>query len=203
MHGRGPIRLISAIRSTAPANAIRRAFRLLAAAALLALAACVGGNDSDQAPCPSAKVMGEPSELTRFRDGPGRDPTDILFEAAFSRVAGECSYDADGGDIELELTVIFDLLRGQASSDGAASLSYFVAVAERGKDIGPQPVIHARQAFGIKTAFAETRKSMRYTDVLEITIPRPDARSVRSYVLYLGFELTPAELAYNKRKLGF
>ena len=181
-----------------------RGLRLVAAGALLVLASgCSGNDDKDLAPCPVAKVMGEPSELTRFAEGPGRDPTDVLFEASFRRVVGECGYDIDGGEIDVELTVVFDVLRGQANRQGEASFSYFVAVAERGEDIGPQPFVHGRKAFPITAPFAQTQKSIRYSDVLEITIPRPDARDVRSYVLYLGFELTPEELTYNKRKLGF
>lgn len=181
-----------------------RGFRLVAAGALLVLvAACSGDDGEDLAPCPVAKVMGEPSELTRFAEGPGRDPTDIMFEASFRRVVGECSYDSDGGTIDVELTVLFDVLRGPANRLGDASFRYFVAVAERGEDIGTQPFVHGRKAFSITVPFAPTQKGVRYTDVLEITIPRPDARDVRSYVLYLGFELTPEELAYNKRKLGF
>ena len=185
-------------------NVWLRCFRLLAAVALVALAAgCSKDKRADRLLCPSARVMGEPSELTRFRDGPGRGPADIVFEAAFAQVTGKCSYDADGGEITLQLTVLFDILRGQASPDGKASFSYFVAVATRPREPGQLPVVQARQAFGIGTRFTRSRKSMRYTDELEIKIPRPDARSPRNYVLYLGFELTPAELAYNKRKLGF
>ena len=179
-------------------------FRLVAACVVLLLGAgCSGDDNEDLAPCPVAKVMGEPSELTRFADGPGRDPTDILFEASFRKVVGECGYDSDGGEIDVELTVAFDILRGQANRQGEASFSYFVAVAERGEDIGPQPIVHGRKAFSITAPFAQTQKRIGYSDVLEITIPRPDARDVRSYVLYLGFELTPEELSYNKRKLGF
>ena len=178
--------------------------RLVAAGLLAALVAgCSGDDAADLAPCPLARVLGEPSELTRFQEGPGRDPTDILFEATFVHVAGECSYDAEGGEIDVELNVVVDVLRGRANRDGAISLRYFVAVAERGEDIGPEPAVHGRKAFDIQASFPETRRNIRYTDVLEITIPRPDARNVGGYVLYLGFELTPGELAYNKRKLGF
>lgn len=183
---------------------ISHAFRLLTGSALLVLtAACSGDDGEDLVPCPEAKVMGEPSELTRFADGPGRDPTDILFEASFRRVVGDCNYDSDGGPIAVELTVRFDVLRGQANRKGEASFRYFVAVAERGEDTGPQPLIHGREAFSITESFAPTQKGIGYTDVLEITIPRPDARDVRRYVLYLGFELTPEELKYNQRKHGF
>lgn len=178
--------------------------RLVAAAVLTALVAGCGGDDpEDFVPCPSTRVMGEPSELTRFQAGPGRDVTDILFEASFVRVGGECSYDLEGGEIQIELNVVIDVLRGRANSGGTASFRYFVAVAERGEDAEAPPAVQGRKALAVEVAFPEARRNVRFTDELEVTIPRPDARSVRSYVLYLGFELTPEELSYNKRKLGF
>ncbi len=182
------------------------AIRLLAAGLALAfLAGCSGDDDKDAVPCPSARVMGEPSELTRFRDGPGRDPTDILFEASFVQVAGSCNYGAKGGEIDVELNVLIDILRGQANEKGEVDLRYFVAVTEygsTGEGGAPQPTVHGRKAFPVQATFPQARRNIRFKDVLEITIPRPDARSARNYVLYLGFELTPEELTYNKRKLG-
>jgi len=175
---------------------------LLAGLAAILVAGCSGDDAEAFAPCPAARVMAEPSELTRFREGPGRDPTDILFEARFQQVAGECSYDEDGGDIDIELNVVVDILRGRANTDGAATFRYFVAVVERDEEVGPQPAVQGRKAFAVEVVFPETRRNIRYSDVLGITIPRPDARNVRGYVVYLGFELTPEELAYNKRKLG-
>ncbi|UCH73775.1 MAG: hypothetical protein JSU82_15840 [Rhodospirillales bacterium] len=160
-------------------------------------------DDDAGAPCPVARVMGEPSELTRFGEGPGRDPTDILFEAKFLQVVGECSYDDEGGEIDVELNVVIDILRGRANRDGTVSFRYFVAVTEHGQGTGSDPVIHGRQAFPVELSFADTRRNLRFTDELDITIPRPDARSVRAYVLYLGFELTAEELDYNEQKLGF
>jgi len=176
--------------------------RLLAGLAAALVAGCSGDKEKDIAPCPAARVMAEPSELTRFRAGVGLDPTDILFEAKFQQVAGECSYDEDGGDIDIELNVVIDVLRGRANADGSAAFQYFLAVVERDAETGPPPAVHGRKAFAVELSFPEARRNVRFRDVLGITIPRPDARSVRSYVLYLGFELTAEELAYNKRKLG-
>lgn len=169
-------------------------------AGLLILAAGCSGEDEDLAPCPQARVLSEPSELTRFQPGPGRDLTDVSFKAAIVRVVGECGYDADGGEIDIELTVILDVLRGPANRDGKAAFSYFVALSEYTADSGSTPDILSREAFAVAVEFAETRKGLRYTDVLEITVPRPDDRNVRNYVLFLGIELTAEE--YSARRGG-
>ena len=187
---------------------MREALRWLFRAAAIAVVAVVGAgcaNDDkeDEAPCPAAKVLGEPSELTRFRDGPGHDPVDVLFEARMMRVVGECSYDLDGGEIEVELQVTMEVVRGTALTDGKVSYRYFVAVAEWTPDAGLEPIVHSREAFQVDTGIPAGRRGLRYDDVLEISIPRPDNRNVQNYVLYLGFELTKEELTYNKDKFGY
>lgn len=181
--------------------------RLLRCVAIAAVAVIVAGcsndDNEDEAPCPAAKVLGEPSELTRFREGPGRDPTDILFEARMMRVVGECAYDPDGGEIEVDLEVVMEVIRGAALTDGKVSYRYFVAVSEWTPEAGLEPVVHSRKAFQVDTGIPAGRRGLRYQDVLEITIPRPDDRNVQNYVLYLGFELTKEELSYNKDKFGY
>ena len=44
-----------------------------------------GGSKSDDASsvyCPAPLTVADAQRLTRFKDGPGRDPRDIVFEAA-------------------------------------------------------------------------------------------------------------------------
>jgi len=172
--------------------------------ALLAAGLAGCSNDKkDVTPCPAAKVLSEPSELTRFREGPGQDPTDVLFQARMLQVGGQCSYDPDGGDIDIELQVVMEVERGPASTSGKIDYSYFVAVAEWTPDSGSEPVVRSRKAFKVDTEIPDGRRGLHYQDVLDITIPRPDNRSVKNYELYLGFELTKDELSYNKKKLGY
>jgi hypothetical protein len=177
--------------------------RWAAIAAVAILAAGCANEAEDDAPCPAAKVLGESSELTRYRDGPGRDPTDVLFEARMMRVVGECSYGLKGGEISVELEVVMEVKRGAGSDDGSADYGYFVAVAEWPRDGAAEPVVHSRKAFHVGTKIPPGRRGLLYRDLLEINIPRPDDRDVRNFVLYLGFELTKAELSRNKDKFGY
>lgn len=177
-----------------------RSSGLLVAALLGLIAAGCASKQENLAPCPSARVLADPSELTRFAAGPGRDPTDIAFEASFVRVAGECRYDKDGGKIEIELTVVLDLREGPSNAGSDAGFAYFVALAHAAPESGSEPTILTRQAIPVDVDFAAGRIGLVYTDNLELAIARGDARDVRNYRLYLGFELTPDELAFNKRK---
>ncbi len=173
-------------------------WRATLAAVVLFTASC-GKDEEDLAPCPQARVLSEPAELTRFAEGPGRDLTDVSFKVFIVRVLGECGYDEDGGPIDAELTVFIDALRGPANAQGVVSFNYFVAVSEYAEGGGATPAVLGREAFTVSASFAEGKKGLRYKDVLEITIPRPDDRDPRNYVLFLGIELTAEEMAYNKK----
>lgn len=171
--------------------------------AMTFLSACASEEEDAGAPCPAAKVMAQPSELTRYREGEGRDPIDVRFEARMMRVLGECSYDMEGGEIEVELDVTMDIVRGPALADGAVSYRYFVAVAEWVSQDATEPVILSRESFPVETDIPAGRRGLSYKDLLEITIPRPDDRDVRNYVIYVGFELTRDELRHNRERFGY
>ena len=51
--------------------------------------------------------------MTKFKPGPGRDITDILFEAEIVNFAGDCDYDE--GQAEIELSVQIRVERGPAN----------------------------------------------------------------------------------------
>lgn len=174
---------------------------LVAAVLGLLVAGCASGG-GNQTPCPSARVLADPSELTRFGDGAGRDPTDIAFEASFLRVTGKCRYDKDGGEIEVDLVVTLEARQGAADAGNEARFGYFVALAYEDSAAGSEPVILKREAVPVDVIFKPGRLGLVHTDNLELAIPRENAQDVRNYRLYLGFELTPEELAFNRRKFG-
>lgn len=171
--------------------------------ALSVLSACANDQGDPGVPCPAAKVLAQPSELTRYREGRGNDPIDVRFDARMMRVVGECSYDPDGGEIGVDLNVTMDITRGPALADGAVSYRYFVAVAEWVSEDATEPVILSRESFPVDTVIPAGRRGLSYKDQLEITIPRPDNRDVRNYVIYIGFELTRDELRHNREKHGY
>ncbi|MBV8167866.1 MAG: hypothetical protein JO021_13815, partial [Alphaproteobacteria bacterium] len=62
--------------------------------ALLALGAALDGcrqrDDVGAPPCPRVAVLADASHMAVYRDGPGRELTDIRYEADLARISGEC-----------------------------------------------------------------------------------------------------------------
>ena len=69
-----------------------------ASAGLCLLAAACGILEKDQRyACPAVFILQDAQNLTRFKPGPGRDITDIRFEAEIFDFRGQCNFDEDDG----------------------------------------------------------------------------------------------------------
>ena len=69
--------------------------------------------------CPKVRLLQDADKVTVYRPGPGRDITDILYEARLEGFSGDCEYVGDGGvfhEVVLSLRAKFNLVRGPADS---------------------------------------------------------------------------------------
>lgn len=156
-----------------------------------ALAACTG-----QAPqaCPRASVPADVSTVTKFRDGPGRDLTDVVVEGEIVEIAATCRYDRRGVDVSLQVAIAGS--RGPADRARAASLDYFVAL------VDPQQNVVAKEIFRVQIAFPDNQARSGLVDEIEPRIPIADPARASEYQILVGFQLTPEELDWNRRRRG-
>lgn len=168
----------------------RRGTGLLALLALsLVLAGCGFGDRGPPPPCPPAFPVAEARELTRFA-GPGRDLTDVLFEARVQDVALVCEY--DDGVIEMDLRVGIMAVDGPANRGRKVRLAYFVAIATLDRKIV------AREEFELEIPFEGNRTRVVAIDEVSPRIPLRPGQTGADYVIYIGLALTPDELRYNQ-----
>lgn len=142
-------------------------------------------------PCPPVYFLGDAAKITRYMDGPGRDLTDVLFEAELHGYKGECSYDEKGGVISLQ--VIFAVTRGPANSARKADFTYFAAIPYF------YPDSSAKAEFPVSVTFPEGVNQVRHTDEeIILRIPVKDREVINKYEVYLGFQTSEAELNRNR-----
>lgn len=175
----------------------RRRLRAVVAFIALALAAC--GSDGEVGEgavgrCPRTAILEDPSQIVRFKPDSEKDPGDLLFHTRIKTFAGECEFDEK--EIALDLRISMETLRGPANKKGEAKFTYFVAV------LGTDKKILVRQRFPLLVKFERTEMKMDFTEAVTVYIPRRKGDSTSDYLVYLGYEMTPAELAYNRRRLG-
>lgn len=169
----------------------------LALGCALLLAACGGsfavfGPAEPPPPCPRLTSVRDAAQLTRFV-GTGRDLTDVRFEAAVEEIGGSCVHRDDS--VELTMQIRFVASRGPADRDRRAEFRYFVAVATADQEI------RGRETFSAAIEFPGNQVQAATVEELEPLIMLREGETGADYVVYVGFELTPEELAFNRRQL--
>ncbi len=160
------------------------------------LAACAP--DRTVPPCPNVRVDSATANVTQFRDGPGRDVGDIVYQAEIVNYEGSCTQDLtnDEGEAEVEMEVEFALATGAASPGGDIPLYYFVALPQ----LFPDPA--GKQVFEVRReSRAGASKAERWTERVTITLPVTKARPSAAYDIYVGFQLTDEQLAFNRTRI--
>ena len=172
----------------------RRAAFAAAGAALLALAACA---ERETGICPRVAVLGEAARLTKFRPGAPETPENVLFTGEMGKVEITCKYaDAALSRFEADVTVTMTLTRGPAMSGNTAEFPYFVSVVDR------RGIVIAKREFPVRVNFGSAQ-AVQHTESSWQFYPR--LRTGGAAVLletWVGFQLTDAELAYNRRRAG-
>ena len=135
-------------------------------------------------------TVADAGRLTRFVGG-GRDVTDVNFEAEIQQLRSGCVYRER--EIVISMVVPIVVAIGPANQDGGARFNYFIAIAR-----GDQ--ILARSSFDVAVPFEDNQTRVGYVDEQELTIPLQGTELGNSYVVYVGFELTPAEMEFNRQQ---
>ncbi len=163
------------------------------------MVACTA-RDAPVVRCPVTRGLEEAAQLIRFKPGPGRDITDILFEAEFAEISGTCEIDDDEIEVELKLVILAN--RGAADTSREASFRFILAVV----DIDRNFIVHEgralRRPFVGQVEFPGNQTRVVYTDEFELTIPKTPAQGADDFLIFISFELTPDELEYNRRRIA-
>ncbi|MCP5366507.1 MAG: hypothetical protein H6907_05015 [Hyphomicrobiales bacterium] len=150
-------------------------------------------------PCPRVLVLADAAQIVSFR-GDGQDLTDVLFHAEMDQARTQCKYELDDDDrpIRVSAKVVVDIVaeRGPADRSRQATFSYFVALVDAQKNTV------AKNTFPVTLAFEGNRNRMLFRDDdpgVVLDIPLREGETGRSYEAFVGFQLTPAQLEYNRR----
>ncbi|MDH3738549.1 MAG: hypothetical protein OER92_05095 [Alphaproteobacteria bacterium] len=166
--------------------------------AMFTLAACSSTDEVVIAPaCPNVVIVKDTAEMTVFQPGPGRDLTDVMLEGRVVRFDGECSTDLErdkSGTVTVDLQLIFEVLRGPANDTAGGSFRYFVAIANRDGDI------LAKKVFDTEFEFEGNRPRVGGIEELTQEIPLKAGELGEDFDIFVGFQLDPEQLKYNRAK---
>jgi hypothetical protein len=158
-------------------------------ASMLLLTAC--SREKPEAACPRGIIPADSASITRFRDGPGRDLTDIVAEGEIANILLQCKYDKKSVTVDLQIAMIGD--RGPADRSRVAEFDYWVAI------LDPQQNIVTKQPGKVRFEFKDNRTRMGLVlSEFEPYIPLADLKTATEYQILVGFQLSADDLAWNR-----
>lgn len=152
----------------------------------LTLAACGGGSSEATYFCPEPFTVQDAGRLTHFKDGPGRDPRDIAYEASIVGATTKCS--ATRNQIDVTLFLRLSVSAGPAVGAGRTSVPYFVRVLDSANNVV--------QSQDFNADFRLTSGSPRGSSQEELTF---SVSRDGGYRIAVGLRPTMEELNYNRR----
>lgn len=172
-----------------------RAFALLTlSGSALSLSACGQEEESAFAPtCPHVEILGEAADSYQY-DGRGLDAGSLVSHASMTGLTGNCEA-APKKSVRTRISVAMDVERGPAAKEQTITLPYFIAVLHDGNIID-------KKMFDVPVTFEGNASSaVLRTPVRIIDVPASPDLQQTNYALEVGFQLTHAQLDYNRAHL--
>jgi hypothetical protein len=158
----------------------------------LALGGCGLFTTETPPPCLPVVVLGDAAERLRYREGAGRDLTDVVDHAKFTRFATKCDYSK--GQVEVQLLLDILVERGPATSERTIRVPYFVAVVDTGQRI------LAKEVFESVAEIPEGQRRAVVREETEQIIQLANVGDRTRYEIMIGFQLTREQLEDNRRR---
>lgn len=189
--------------------AIRHPRRLATAAALAALLLSVGACSTKKpvspGPCPRVNILADASQLTQFKEGPGRDLIDVDHTARIARVGGTCVYEMDKpaeknkkpetGTLTVTIGLLIAAERGPADTDHKARFEYFVTLVDRER----QPI--QKTVFPVTVDFpGNVTRATAEEFPIDLKIRLKPKQTGADFVVFVGFQLSPEQVEFNRRR---
>jgi hypothetical protein len=163
------------------------------AMAALALAGC-GSSDKEQAAasyCPQPLTVQDAQRITRFKDGAGRDPRDVVFEAQLAGAATQCKMRRNR--LEVDVVMRISVSAGPSVAGGTTRVPFFVRVIDGNGNV----VVGRDELADYKISPSSPRGASQ--EEMAVALPYANLSDLGGYRIAVGLKPTPDELEYNRR----
>ncbi len=150
------------------------------------------GSDSNTK-CPGAAILADTSSLPAFDPSKGEDPSAVMYNVAMTNVASRCNFEKRDNSADSRIRINFHATRPPGGGEVTYRVPFYVAVSTDAD-------VLQKKIYYLEVEFPDGASSVDGEDVVEstvVTVPRD--KQIYSYQLLVGFQLTKAQLDYNKK----
>lgn len=161
---------------------------------LLALVGCSAPKPTEFAPsCPRMVLLADAADITRYRPGGGQDLTDLVLDGHILPPRGSCERE-DRDHVRTNLITDLILARGPAAQGRRLQITYFVAVRDGDRLLD-------KGVYSLNVEFPENQDQVRVAGPeVSLLVAVSKEKAAAAYDVLLGFQLSPEELALNRRR---
>ena len=163
------------------------------AVAALALAGC-GSSEKDQQAasyCPQPLTVQDAQRITRFKDGPGRDPRDVMFEAQLTNAGTQCKMSRSRLAVDVKMRIAVNA--GPSVAGGVTRVPFFVRVIDANGNV----VVGRDELADYKIGPTSPRGVSE--EEMSVELPFANVSDLGGYRIAVGLKPTQDELDYNRR----
>ena len=157
---------------------------------LLTLAGC---NTAKVNNCPVAVILADAGQMAVFRQGASQDLSGESYRVMLTGARSGCDINKKTGETSSSLHLNFRATRAPSADAAEYSVPYFVAVT-RGDQIIEKRILTVRFSFAPGASSATFDESPDDFD-----IQMENGHFPYEYQLMAGFQMTPAQVDYNKK----
>lgn len=148
---------------------------------------------SSAAMCPDAAILAGTSILPALNPGAGDDPSGLVYTATMTNVTTRCDFDKREKSVDARLRIFVRATRPPGGTEVDYRVPYFVAVTTGG-DIVDKKIYWLTFRFPESATARDVDVTVNSTE-----FPLGKAKQPYDYHLLVGFQLTKAQLDYNKK----
>lgn len=140
--------------------------------------------------CPQTGVLADATFIPVFT---GQGLSDVAALGKLGGITGGCDFDKAGiAGMEIKITFLARKIKPELDIK-KLDLPYFIAI------LSPDQQVLQRQNFSTKVDFDNTGYGI-VVEEHELKIPVPTREAAAGYKVVVGYELSPDQLAYNRKK---
>jgi hypothetical protein len=144
--------------------------------------------------CPSTAVLSDAVTVTKLKPGAPAtvDPQNVVLSAEMSQAQLQCEYDGERNALTISLEFAIRATRGAAAMGSDPALDFFVAMVDAQGNLLTKNILKSQPDLNGRVPGQYTQSIDNFVFQMAMDTRPAD------YQLLTGFQLTPAELAYNR-----